>query len=520
MHLVIFEPENYRNFFPIAHLRPTFALRCGTGPLYKKIIRNHPGHSVSLFCRDFLADTFATTVPDDCTVNELASLDDDLLVINGNLLIGAWMLESDGPEAAGVTEDGELLYARITRATAATLPRDNIHSFLAAAIANLPSHEIMDMDLLRWQWELVSHNSEAIVSDFKLDDRRGIQGWFHESVTVYGPVNRLFVADQAEIHPQVVIDTHGGPVVVESGAVVLPHSRLEGPCYIGPGTHITRGNIRAGCSLGPDCRVGGEVEESIIHGRTNKYHDGFLGHSYVGEWVNIGAQTVTSDLKNDYSMVSVYMQADKNGWEFIPTGSQKVGSFIGDHVKTSIGTLLNTGSNIGTGAVLLAADGLAPKFVPSFCWLVDNAASRGFGLEGMLDIARTVVERRGLEFDGQYEALLELTHAQTSAERGLLRGSSPAGCDHDNEPENVPAPDSVAGIVAGLVASLLNIDPESLEENSRLANELGFESIDRLRLAAVLEDTFSVALAGLAIARAATIGDIARLVEEALEQSD
>ncbi len=515
MRLVIFEPENYRNFFPIAHLRPTFALRCGTGPLYEKIIRNHPGLPVSLFCRGYLQATFAPQVPAGCTVNDLCSLNDDLLVINGNLLIGEWMLESDGPGTAGVTPDGELLYARITRRAAATLPRDNIHSFLAAAATSLPNRETMEMDLLRRPWELISHNAEAIASDFRLTEQRGILGWFHESVTVYGPASRLFVAAEAEIHPQVVIDTHGGPVIIESGAVVLPHSRLEGPCYLGPGTHITRGNIRAGCSIGPDCRVGGEVEESIVHGRTNKYHDGFLGHSYVGEWVNIGAQTVTSDLKNDYSEVGVYTQAGQHGWEFVPTGSQKVGSFIGDHVKTGIGTLLNTGSYIGTGAVLLAADGLLPKFVPSFCWLIDNAASGGGGLEGMLEIARVVVERRGEDFTESYRVLLESAYAKTARERELARGGGgPALCGgHDHG----PAPDSVAGIIAGLLASLLGLDPASLTEDVRLEQDLGVESIDTLRLAAVLEDTFSVTLAGLGIARAGTIGDIARLVEEKLQ---
>jgi UDP-N-acetylglucosamine diphosphorylase / glucose-1-phosphate thymidylyltransferase / UDP-N-acetylgalactosamine diphosphorylase / glucosamine-1-phosphate N-acetyltransferase / galactosamine-1-phosphate N-acetyltransferase len=512
MRLVIFEPENFRNFFPIAHLRPTFALRCGASLLYEKTIRNHPGLPVSMFCRDSLTETFAGDMPPGCSLNELATLENDLLIINGNLLIGEWMLESHGPEAVGVTADGELLYARISRTTAASLPRKNIHSFLAAVAANLPRREIMDMNLLRWQWELVSNNAEAIASDFRLDDRKGVQGWFHESVTVYGPANRLFVAAEAEIHPQVVIDTHGGPVTVESGAVVMPHSRLEGPCHIGPGTHITRGNIRAGCSIGPDCRVGGEVEESIVHGRTNKYHDGFLGHSYLGEWVNIGAQTVTSDLKNDYSEVSVYMQTGQEEWEFVPTGSQKVGSFIGDHVKTGIGTLLNTGSNIGTGAVLLAADGMLSKFVPSFCWLVDNAATGGFGLDGMLDIARTVVERRGDVFTSDYKSLLESVFALTEGEREIVRGGGGRadGCGHG------PAPDSVAGIVAGLLASLLGLDPESLEEDMRLAQDLGVESLDRLRLVAVLEDTFGIKLAGLEIARAATIGEIALLVEDKL----
>jgi acyl carrier protein len=166
--------------------------------------------------------------------------------------------------------------------------------------------------------------------------------------------------------------------------------------------------------------------------------------------------------------------------------------------------------------VLLAADGLLPKFVPSFCWLVDNAATGGFGLDGMLEIAKTLVERRGDEYTDTYNALLESVYALTDEERELTRGGGgPAGgVGHG------PAPDSVAGIVAGLLASLLELDPESLDKDMRLAQDLGVESLDRLRLVAVLEDTFGVKLAGLEIARAGTIGDIAQLVEEQLEHSD
>jgi UDP-N-acetylglucosamine diphosphorylase/glucosamine-1-phosphate N-acetyltransferase len=513
MRLVIFEPDTYRNFFPVAHLRPTFALRCGCSTLYEKVIRNHPGLSVSLFCREHLAGSLAHEVPEDCEVNDLSTLDDNLLVINGNLLIGEWMLESAGPETAGVAEDGTLLYARISRFRASQFPRDDIHAFLAAAADKLPNHEIIDMDLLRWQWELVAHNAEAIESDFRLADRSGVHGWFHETVTVYGPGDRLYVASGAEIHPQVVIDTNSGPVAIESGAVVLPHSRIEGPCYIGHGTQITRGNIRSGCSFGPDCRVGGEVEESIIQGRTNKYHDGFLGHSYVGEWVNIGAQTVTSDLKNDYSGVSVYMQTAEDKWEYVPTGSQKVGSFIGDHVKTGIGTLLNTGSNLGSGSVLLASDGLLPKFVPSFCWMVDNAATGGFGFENLLEIARIVVERRSCEFTDEYAGLLRDLYARTAGERALIGRTCPPGCGHDHAGDI----DDIPTAVVGLLASLLEIDPASIGRDTRLQEDLGVESIDRLRLGAVLEDAFGVEMAGAGLAGAVTAEDIVKLVNEKLK---
>src|SRR5262249_705025 len=133
-------------------------------------------------------------------------------------------------------------------------------------------------------------------------------------------------------------------------------------CYVGPRTHILGAKIRKGTTLGPNCRIGGEVEASIIQGNTNKYHDGFLGHSYVGEWVNLGAGTQTSDLRNDYADVHVTVAGER-----VATGLNKVGCFIGDHTKTGLGVLLNTGTTVGVFCNLLPAGRLLPKCIPSFC---------------------------------------------------------------------------------------------------------------------------------------------------------
>src|SRR5207237_6238312 len=132
-------------------------------------------------------------------------------------------------------------------------------------------------------------------------------------------------------------------------------TRLEGPCYIGAGTQIAGAKIRAGTTLGPECRVGGEVEASIMQGFANKYHDGFLGHSYVGEWVNLAAGTQTSDLRNDYESVRVYVAGQRRS-----TGRSKIGSYLGDHTKTALGSLLNTGSAVGAFVNLLPSGTLLP----------------------------------------------------------------------------------------------------------------------------------------------------------------
>jgi UDP-N-acetylglucosamine diphosphorylase/glucosamine-1-phosphate N-acetyltransferase len=188
----------------------------------------------------------------------------------------------------------------------------------------------------------------------------------------------------------VFIDTSGGPVVIDDEALVCAFSRVEGPCYIGPRTHIAGAKVRNGCSFGPQCRVGGEVEASIFHGYSNKYHDGFLGHAYVGEWVNLGAGTNNSDLRNDYGEISVPLQQ-----QAIKTGLSKVGCFIGDHTKTGLGTLINTGSSIGVFANLLPAGVLAPKYVPSFSvWWKGKLQEIG-DLDAQLTTAAKVMARRG-----------------------------------------------------------------------------------------------------------------------------
>src|SRR5262249_41038242 len=141
-------------------------------------------------------------------------------------------------------------------------------------------------------------------------------------IAVIGPRERLLVDATAHVDPMVVADTRNGPVIVEANAVITAFTRLEGPCCIGPGTQVLGANIRAGTTLGPHCRVGGEIEASIVQGYSNKYHDGFLGHSYVGSWVNLGAGTHNSDLRNDYGPVTVTMAGQR-----IDTGRTKIGCY-------------------------------------------------------------------------------------------------------------------------------------------------------------------------------------------------
>jgi UDP-N-acetylglucosamine diphosphorylase/glucosamine-1-phosphate N-acetyltransferase len=218
----------------------------------------------------------------------------------------------------------------------------------------------------------------------------------------------------------VVIDAEHGPVYLDEGVEVHPFTRIEGPCYVGKKSILLGAKCREGNSIGPMCRIGGEVEESIIHGFSNKYHDGFLGHAYVGEWVNLGALTTNSDLKNDYGDVEVIL----DGRTPIKTGSVKVGALIGDHTKTSIGTLLNSGAYVGAMALIMTTGKPLQKFIPDFAWLIEGIVTKGFGKGKLYETAKIAMSRRKKEWTPAQQAMWDAIFAITAGPRdqAIARG--------------------------------------------------------------------------------------------------
>ena len=413
MRLIIFESDGYENLYPLTYLRATFELKCGHTSLGDKI-RKVTGtvSETAYFVREELAPTVKQRYPG-CAINDKEKLkDSDLLLVDGRILALGTM-PMPGSEGI-ILYDERPVITRIDAATADSLPNGSLTDFLNAARQKLPARE-EQLLIMEYPWDLIHHNPDAITSDFHAAGLSGIEGAIDRLSCVYGPENLCYVAPGAEIHPMVVLDTKGGPVTIDSDAVVFPHSRIEGPAYIGKRTQIVGGKIREGCSFGPECRVGGEVEESIIHGYSNKYHDGFLGHAYVGEWVNLGALTTNSDLKNDYSAVDVKI----NG-KMYNSGSTKVGSFIGDHTKTSIGALLNTGSTIGIMCLLMASGTTMPKYIPSFMWFLNGRFSRGAGFKSLLKTAHAAVARRQCSLTEEEIALIESVYEKTKEERDPL----------------------------------------------------------------------------------------------------
>lgn len=277
-----------------------------------------------------------------------------------------------------------------------------------------PGCETIEMGglYLERPWDLVNANNDQIVRDFAQAGRPGISNGHLLQVALVGPTDRLTVHETARLDPYVVLDTTNGPITIGANAWVQPFTRVEGPAYIGAGTHLFRANLRGGVSIGPNCRIGGEVESSIIQGFTNKYHEGFLGHAYVGEWVNLGAITSNSDLRNDYGEVHVPLMGEP-----VATGNAKVGCFLGDHTRTGLGSMLNTGTSVGVMCNVLPAGPLLPKFVPSFTAILYGKVAPGFPLDQMFNTARIVKSRRGQTFTDTEETLYRALYESTRPER-------------------------------------------------------------------------------------------------------
>jgi len=413
LKVCLFEDEKYDLLYPLTLTRAAFELRCGSMTLVERIRRLNPGVEVSFFLRDHMAPVLRERLGN-VAVNSLEDLSrDDAVLVNGRWLPEHGRLPSEGDEVIAMCR-GDIVHINVKRETI----RRNLSDSLEKTVENLKSElsvKEVDARMVQYPWDLVRYNHELLKEDFEAywSKRKGVED-LGERVAVVGDKGMLHVSKSATIHPFVVLDTSAGPIMVDDGARIYPFSRVEGPCYIGRDTWIVRGNIREETSIGPVCRVGGEVEASIIQGYSNKYHTGFLGHAYVGEWVNIGALTTNSDLKNDYSTVDVYVKG-----RLMDTGDLKVGSFIGDHTKFGIGCLLNTGAVVGVACVLLGGEVL-PKYIPSFCWYADGRLRRGAGFRRTVEAEKRVMSRRSVVMSESYVKMLEKIYQDTREERETL----------------------------------------------------------------------------------------------------
>lgn len=417
MRICLFE-DRWENLEPLAATRPVFDLLCGMTTLGEKQRRWLNASEWGVCIRPELAAWHRRQHPD-LPVNEYGwLLGDRVVLVRGRWLPPATVLPVPETPCVGLAGN-EFAWAVLGPEQLEHFSWSDLPKLLADWQRTLPAFDVGG-HLIDYPWQFVDHNADAIRNDFASHRPADSQPPQH-ALAILGTPDQLWTASSARIEPYVVADMTRGPIVIDDNTVVAAFSRLEGPCYIGPGAQLLGAKIRGGTTVGPCCRVGGEVEASILHGFSNKYHEGFLGHSYVGEWVNLGAGTHNSDLRNDYGPVNVPMPAHS-----VATGLAKVGCFIGDHVKTGLGTLINTGSHLGAFSNLLPAGRLAPKYVPAFSAWWNGQLCEPFDLPQLLQTAERMMQRRGRQLVPEQAALYEALHAVTAHERKrLLEGTEP-----------------------------------------------------------------------------------------------
>lgn len=247
--------------------------------------------------------------------------------------------------------------------------------------------------LLENLWDLIKCQTEFLPiwqRPFKKEEfRKDIPFKF------FGDKELIFISKKAEILGEVILNPEKGPIVIDQ-VVLKGFNYLEGPCYIDKNTIVDNAKIRPFTTIGKDCRISGEVEASIFLDFVNKHHEGFIGHSYIGSWVNLGAYTTNSDLKNNYSSVKV-----KIGNKTYDTKMLKFGCIIGDHTKIAIGTLIPTGAIFGI-CVNIKEGGPAEKFYPSFYW----DKNKKWEFKKLIKTMEIVMARRGEGLDNKYRELL------------------------------------------------------------------------------------------------------------------
>jgi UDP-N-acetylglucosamine diphosphorylase / glucose-1-phosphate thymidylyltransferase / UDP-N-acetylgalactosamine diphosphorylase / glucosamine-1-phosphate N-acetyltransferase / galactosamine-1-phosphate N-acetyltransferase len=260
----------------------------------------------------------------------------------------------------------------------------------------------LDIDgiALKGAWDLVTALERLLPADCAEAFAAGPDGVPDASIVLGDPGG--IACFGAAVEPGVVFDVRFGGVVLEEGVQVRSGTRLEGPLYVGPGSIVLGGAIRYS-AIGPRCRVHGEMSTSVMLGYSNKSHDGFVGHSVIGQWVNLGAGTITSNLKNTYGEVRLDLDGVK-----LATGRMNLGTLFGDHAKTAIGTLLSTGAVVGAGANVVGSP--VPRWVPPFAWGADR--DERLDAEGFVRVARRIMPRREVAVDVSIETSLRAMHAR------------------------------------------------------------------------------------------------------------
>lgn len=418
MSICIFEDELYLNFEPLIYSRPVYDLVCGMNTLKKKILRAFPREKVVLKCRPYL-EPFVKEQNRKFKVNEFE--EDDYLFLNGRIVASPNLkkvLSDKSKDDRAYISNGAVVAAKVSKKNLKKLSLDKTDIINTRIFNQLPCVEV-EVICVNYLWDLIHLNGKEIQNDFEFiteakKSKTSVKKKNYKGVNFINRKN-IFIGKDTEIKPGVVLDASKGPIYIDKSVTIFPNAVIQGPVSVGEYSQIkSSSTIYPNVSIDKVCKVGGEVEDSIIHQFTNKQHPGFLGHSYIGSWINIGADTNCSDLQNNYSTIKVQV----NG-KHIDSGKQFVGLMMGDHSKTAINTMFNTGTVVGFSCNIYGA-GFPPKYIPSFAW-GGSESVREYKFSKAIETAKAVFDRREKEFSDQDENLFKEIFELTKEDR-MKRG--------------------------------------------------------------------------------------------------
>ncbi|MEJ2104006.1 MAG: GlmU family protein [Ignavibacteriaceae bacterium] len=410
MPICIFEDEQYLNFEPLIYSRPVYDLICGMTTLKDKIIRSFPKEKITLKCRKHL-ESFVKAENPKLKVNQFD--EDEYLFINGKIVAPSNLkniLKTKANEEKVFTSKGIVVAAKISWKMIRVLGLVQNEVIDSRLFSNLSTTEV-DIPVANYLWDLVYLNGKEIQSEFKLFTKGKTSAKKKYAGVDFVNRKNFFIGKNVDIKPGVVLDASTGSIFIEKNVTIFPNAIIQGPFYIGESSKIKScATIYPNVSIGRVCKIGGEVEDAIIHPYTNKQHSGFLGHSYLGSWINLGADTNNSDLQNNYGTIKVQV----NG-RHIDSGKQFVGLMMGDHSKTAINTMFNTGTVVGFSSNVFGA-GFPPKYISSFGW-GGSESMKEYKLAKAIETAKAVFARRDKNFGSEDEKLFEYIFNQTKEDR-------------------------------------------------------------------------------------------------------
>ncbi len=404
--ILLFESPYVRSLYPFSIMHCSWEVRCGAFRMFEKVQKQFPSARILFTGREKHLKSFLARFEHDS--QDIRK--ENMLILNSSVLPtdAFWdsIHESYKKFSKEKGTDKSVAFCYQSVPVAVFLPAEEMINpinfdaeFLPKLLSDysniLPKAEITEPKLINFLWDAIEFNSQAIEDDkrffvFNVNIHKFIKSGVHA-------INeeRIFIGSDVTIHPGVLLDASAGSIIIGNNVTIMGGSNIAGPCFIGDNSIIKFGaKIYKDCSFGEFCKIGGEIENSIIQSFSNKQHDGFLGHSYISEWVNLGADTNTSDLKNTYSNINVRIKGER-----FNTGRMFLGLLCGDHTKTAIMTRFTTGTIAGISGVLFHDDFL-PSYIPSFCY-GGAKDSKSYGLEKAIETAKIVMKRRGKDLTSE-----------------------------------------------------------------------------------------------------------------------